>query len=282
MHDETHHCLATVRDAFPEFFSGVSVFEIGSLDVNGSVRNFFQATDYVGVDLVQGPGVDVVGQGEEVRLNREFDVAVSTECLEHNPKYMETFENMVRHVRPGGMVLFTCATTGRAEHGTERSDPAASPGTMARGWNYYKNIEREDLNSFPFESVFESFQFYANRICCDLYFVGLKKPFDQSKAHRGLQQIASTLNVDDNNRMNLQLAAMLKEIEQLHRVGGDPARVAAQIVKAQDKLKHMQSGLTVARNMLDELRNSKTFQLAGLFPSLRKRIARLRHTVGGI
>ena len=112
MHAEIRHCLATVRDAFPEFFSGVSVFEIGSADINGSVRGYFQSTEYVGVDLTPGPGVDVVGQGEEVRLNREFDVAVSTECLEHNPKYFETFENMVRHVRPGGLVLFTCATTG--------------------------------------------------------------------------------------------------------------------------------------------------------------------------
>ena len=97
MHEEVRLCLATVRDAFPEFFSGVSVFEIGSADINGSVRSYFQPTDYVGVDLMSGPGVDVVGQGEDVRLDREFDVAVSTECLEHNPKYFETFENMLRH-----------------------------------------------------------------------------------------------------------------------------------------------------------------------------------------
>jgi SAM-dependent methyltransferase len=281
MHDETHLCLTTVREAFPEFFSGASVFEIGSLDVNGSVREYFQSTDYVGVDLVAGPSVDVVAQGGDVRLDREFDIAISTECLEHNPKYMETFENMVRHVRPGGMVLFTCATTGRAEHGTERSDPAASPGTMARGWNYYKNIEREDLDSFPFESVFESFQFYVNRICCDLYFVGLKKPFDKLKADRGLAQIAATLNVDENNQMTWQLADMLKEIEQIAKFSDD-ARITTQIAKAQDKLKQIQSGLSVARNLLDDMRNSKTFPLAGLLPSLRKRVARLRHTIRGI
>ena len=282
MHAEIKHCLSTVRDAFPQFFSGVSVFEIGSLDVNGSVREFFRPTDYVGVDLVPRPGVDVVGQGEDVRLNREFDVAVSTECLEHNPKYMETFENMVRHVRPGGMVLFTCASTGRPEHGTERSDSGDSPGTRARGWNYYKNIESEDLSGFPFESVFESFQFYANRISCDLYFVGLKKPFDGSKARRGLEQIASTLNVDENNRLTLQLSSMLREIEQLNRSGGDPARVGTQILKAQQKLQQAQDALLGARNQLHGLENSKTFRLAGLLPSVRKRVARLRRIVNGI
>ena len=282
MHAEVRHCLATVRDAFPEFFSGVSVFEVGSADINGSVRTYFQSTDYVGVDLVPGPGVDVVGQGEDVRLGREFDVAVSTECLEHNPKYFETFENMVRHVRPGGLVLFTCASTGRPEHGTERSTPEDSPGTRVRGWNYYKNLESEDLNGFPFESVFENFRFYANRISCDLYFVGLKKPFDGSKARRGLEQVATTLNVDENNRLTLQLSSMLKEIEQLNRNGGDPARINAEILKAQQKLQQAQDALQGARNGLHGLQNSKTFRLAGLLPSLRRRVARLRRIVDGI
>ncbi|HYJ43570.1 MAG: methyltransferase domain-containing protein [Xanthobacteraceae bacterium] len=282
MHAEIRHCLATVRDVFPEFFSGVSVLEIGSADINGSVRSYFQSADYVGVDLIPGPGVDVVGQGEDVRLNREFDVAVSTECLEHNPKYFETFENMVRHVRPGGLVLFTCATTGRPEHGTERSDPGDSPGTMVKGWNYYRNVEPEDLGAFPFDGVFESFRFYVNRISCDLYFVGLKKPFDGAKAGRGLDRIATTLSVDESNRLTMQVSSMLKEIEQLNRNGGDPARIAVEIDKAQQKLKQTQDALIGARNQLHGVENSKTFRLVGLLPSLRKRIARARRIVDGI
>jgi SAM-dependent methyltransferase len=282
MHAEGRHCLATVRDTFPEFFSGVSVFEIGSADINGSVRSYFQSSDYVGVDLTPGPGVDVVGQGEDVRLNREFDIAVSTECLEHNPKYFETFENMVRHVRPGGLVLFTCATTGRPEHGTERSDPGDSPGTMVKGWNYYKNIESEDLNGFPFDSVFESHRFYVNRISSDLYFVGLKKPFDGAKARRGLERIAATLNVDESNRLTMQLASMVNEIEQLNRNGGDPTRIQAELIKLEQKLKQTQDALLGARNHLHGLQNSRTFRLAGLLPSLRRRVERLRRIVDGI
>jgi SAM-dependent methyltransferase len=282
MHAEVHHCLATVRDTFPEFFSGVSVFEIGSADINGSVRGYFQSTDYVGVDLIPGPGVDVVGQGEDVRLDRAFDIAVSTECLEHNPKYFETFENMVRHVRPGGMVLFTCATTGRPEHGTERSDPGDSPGTVARGWNYYKNVKAEDLSAFPFDSVFESHRFYVNRISSDLYFVGLKKPYDGDKAWRGLERMAATLNVDENNRLTAQLSSMLNEIEQLAKNGGDPKRIAAEIDKARQKLKQTQDALTGARNQALGLQHSKTFKLAALLPSLRRRVERLRRIVDGI
>ena len=153
---------------------------------------------------------------------------------------------------------------------------------MVKGWNYYKNVEAADLGAFPFDSVFESHRFYVNRISCDLYFVGLKKPFDGAKARRGLDRIAATLNVDESNRLTMQLSSMLKEIEQLSRNGGDPARIAAEIEKAQQKLKQAQDALTGARNQLHGVENSKTFRLVSLLPSLRKRVARARRIVDGV
>jgi SAM-dependent methyltransferase len=282
MHAEIRHCLATVHDVFPEFFSGVSVFEIGSADINGSVRNYFRSNRYVGVDLIPGPGVDLVAQGEDVRLNQEFDVAISTECFEHNPKYYETFENMVRHVRPGGLVLFTCATTGRPEHGTARAEPGDSPGTVARGWNYYKNVVSSDFDAFPFRDVFQDHRFLVNRISCDLYFIGLKKPFDAQRAHDGLERIAATVNVDETNRLSMQLSSILWTIEHHVRNGGDAASIEAEIERAQYKLQQMQNALTGARNIVVGTQNSKTFRIVGLLPSLRQRIARLRRTLEGI
>ncbi len=35
------HFLSIVRNVFPQFFVNAPVLEIGSYDVNGSVRNFF-------------------------------------------------------------------------------------------------------------------------------------------------------------------------------------------------------------------------------------------------
>ena len=43
-----------------------------------------------------------------------FDVVISCECFEHNPYWRETFLNMTRVLRPGGLFVLTCATTGRA------------------------------------------------------------------------------------------------------------------------------------------------------------------------
>jgi hypothetical protein len=153
---------------------------------------------------------------------------------------------------------------------------------MVKGWNYYRNVEAADLGAFPFDSVFESHRFYVNRISCDLYFVGLKKPFDSAKARRGLDRIAATLNVDENNRLTMQLSSMLKEIEQLNKNGGDAARIAVEIDKAQQKLKQTQDAMLGARNQLHGVENSKTFRLVGLLPSLRRRIGRVRRIVDGV
>ena len=63
------------------------VIEIGSYDVNGSVRPLFEPTaeEYVGVDIAKGPTVDVVVKEDESLLDRfdEFDLVISTEMLEH-------------------------------------------------------------------------------------------------------------------------------------------------------------------------------------------------------
>jgi len=135
MHAALEFFLTTVKVAFPHFFDNVSVLEIGSFDINGSVRKYFnQPKEFVGVDLTPGKGVDIVGQGQEISLGRKFDVVLSTECFEHNPFYKETFANMVRHSRPGGLIIFTCASTGRPEHGTSRAEPSSSPGTIKVGW----------------------------------------------------------------------------------------------------------------------------------------------------
>ena len=61
-HPEQVGFFKAVIDANRTFLEDASVLEIGSYDVNGTVRKLFAAAGhYVGVDLVEGPGVDVVG-----------------------------------------------------------------------------------------------------------------------------------------------------------------------------------------------------------------------------
>lgn len=128
------------------------LLEIGSLDVNGSVRRRFpRASPYVGIDLASGPGVDVVATGHDFGRDETFVTVVTTECLEHDPGWRTTLANIVRVLRPGGALLLTCATTGRHEHGTGRTSPAMSPITAqaaARAGttsDHYRNLTAADV-----------------------------------------------------------------------------------------------------------------------------------------
>lgn len=173
-HPEQRVFIEQVRQQFPEYFAGVKVLEIGSLDINGTVRDFFSDCDYTGVDLAEGPGVDLVGQGQELDFpHRNFSAVISAECFEHNPYWKETFENMTRMC--SGLVVFTCATHGRAEHGTSRTTPQNSPFTVSEGWDYYRNLGAEDFDTEYLADKFQSWEFTTNDASHDLYFWGLVK-----------------------------------------------------------------------------------------------------------
>ena len=172
-HPEQRQFLARVKQEQPEFFHGQRVLEIGSLNINGTARDFFTDCDYTGVDLGPGDGVDVVGLGHEVAFDKPFDVALSCECFEHNPHWAATFLNMYKQVRAGGLIIVTCATVGRAEHGTARTSPQDAPLVP---WDYYRNLVREDFyDHFDIKAMFSTYAWNANPISHDLNFWGLVK-----------------------------------------------------------------------------------------------------------
>jgi SAM-dependent methyltransferase len=84
-----------------------AVLEVGSYDVNGSVRPFFTGS-YVGVDMRAGPQVDMVAYADALPFDDEsFDVVVSTEMLEHDPRPWRSLDEMARVLRHGGVLLLT-------------------------------------------------------------------------------------------------------------------------------------------------------------------------------
>ena len=183
------------------FPSSGSVLEIGSYQVNesGSLRAIFSGCSYTGVDWAEGPGVDVVASGHDVNLTSDsFDVTLSAECFEHNPLWRETFANMYRMTKPGGILIITCASRGRIEHGTARSvKPNYSPGTTAVGWNYYMNLGQADFErGFNISGMFSAHHFYEVRSSHDLYFFGVKygatgPVFNTEAIRQGVDKLAN-------------------------------------------------------------------------------------------
>lgn len=163
--------VAGLKQRFPQYFTGSKVCEIGSLDINGSIRQFFTGCDYVGVDLGAGRGVDVVARGEELDYpDNHFDVVASCECFEHNPEWIKTFNNMARMAN--GLVFFSCATTGRPEHGTRKTSPEDAPFCH----DYYRNLTEQDFRDSCDLSKFEVYEFITNDNPADLYFWAICKP----------------------------------------------------------------------------------------------------------
>ena len=170
-----------VKGKFPESFKNKKVFDGGSLDINGNNRIFFEDDcDYIGCDIGPGKNVDVVCPIHKYECNdEEFDTVISTECFEHDRHYVESLKNLVRMLKSGGLFLFTCATTGRREHGTRRSDGNfANPLSKDHGdWaDYYLNVTEEMVrDAIDVDEIFESYEFSGNASPADLYFWGIKK-----------------------------------------------------------------------------------------------------------
>jgi SAM-dependent methyltransferase len=96
------------------------VLDVGSYDVNGSYKQFFNTPcyDYTGLDMEAGPNVDIVPSSpyawKEIETDA-FDVVVSGQALEHIEFFWLTVSEMVRVLRKDG-ILCLIAPNGFAEH----------------------------------------------------------------------------------------------------------------------------------------------------------------------
>lgn len=167
--------ISGTREFLPEYFQSSSVLEVGSLNINGSIRDFFTECQYIGLDLGEGQGVDLVCPGQDYGEKAgRFDVVASCECMQHNPRWRETWINMLRLLKPDGLMLMTCATAGRRQHSTEQFSNDLSPFKLSIGQNYYRNLLKEDFEAIIVHSGwFSHHEFLTDHFHNDLLFYGL-------------------------------------------------------------------------------------------------------------
>lgn len=121
--------------------SHFKVLEIGSLDINGSIRPIFYpfAEKYIGIDIQEGPGVDVVTSATDYLKPGYFDIVICAEVFEHTPDWKKIIDNSYENLVDGGIFISTMAGEGRAPHSALDENPI-------REWEHYSNIGWWELN----------------------------------------------------------------------------------------------------------------------------------------
>jgi SAM-dependent methyltransferase len=91
---------------FLEIGSYLSFFNIRSLAPNGS--------NYLGVDLGAGPGVDIVLTDPYVLPfdDNSFDFVISSSCFEHSEFFWLTYMEIIRVLKPSGLFYLNAPSNG--------------------------------------------------------------------------------------------------------------------------------------------------------------------------
>lgn len=117
--------------------------DLGGRDINGGIRDLIPNGRWLGVDIEEGPAVDLVHDCTTdwpSSLNL-FDIVVCTEVLEHVQQWRNLLKTCAQALDPmGAQLLFvTAASTNRRPHGASGAlDPA--PG------EWYRNVSPEDVS----------------------------------------------------------------------------------------------------------------------------------------
>lgn len=183
-HREQQEYCEWVRHLYPQNFNSLSsdninVLDVGSLDINGNNRGLFSDNvNYLGIDLQAGKNVNLVCPMHRLQECNPggpvyFDTIISTECLEHDKYWVLSLQAMCSYLRPKGLLLITCATTGRKPHGIYEYTPEDSPFTN----DYYYNLTENDFRQAIFEvdRRFKTVEFSVDHNHHDLRLYAIKK-----------------------------------------------------------------------------------------------------------
>jgi SAM-dependent methyltransferase len=102
---------------------GKRILEVGAIDVNGSIRPIlerFQPAEYIGVDLIEGKGVDRICRVEDLVTEfgpNSFDFVVASELLEHVRDWRSAVSNLKNVCKPNGIIFITTRSPGFKYHG---------------------------------------------------------------------------------------------------------------------------------------------------------------------
>ena len=93
------------------------ILDVGSLDINGSVKAIFKDCEYIGIDIRAGKNVDRIMDSHYLSFDKQtFDCVVCCEMLEHDKDPFATLAEIYRVLKDRGFLIITAAGIGFPKH----------------------------------------------------------------------------------------------------------------------------------------------------------------------
>jgi predicted SAM-dependent methyltransferase len=162
MHSSAYEFGKRFFQTYTQDLKNFSVVEIGSQNVNGALRDHKpqNCQDYIGLDFVNGNGVDVVLQ-DAYKFPfpaNTFDVLVTSSCFEHSEMFWLSFLEGMRVLKPHGIMYCNAPSSWMMYHRYPvdcwRFYPDAAKGLQS--WGKYNGMNVAVLESFivkPWEDL---------------------------------------------------------------------------------------------------------------------------------
>ncbi len=113
--------------------------DLGGADWNGTARSWFPAARWHALDLQVhagqvDPRLEAVIEADAAtwRSPDRYDLVLCTEVLEHAERWRDIVSTAWWHLRPGGLLIVTCAGPSRRPHGASGA-PEPAPGEHYQG-----------------------------------------------------------------------------------------------------------------------------------------------------
>jgi hypothetical protein len=146
----------------------ISVIEIGSRDINGTIRSHFPAASWIGLDRIAGPGVDVVGNALDYIPPHLVSHVICCEVFEHFGEWQYLLDVAYRWLIPSGRIIVTCAGIGRSVHS------AIDGGDTLHFGEWYQNISERRMTEGLMFSGFRDIDVSGNEYWKDTYATAIK------------------------------------------------------------------------------------------------------------
>lgn len=108
-----NNCVSFYNDFCKQSSEKLKVVDFGSYDVNGCLKPVFKDHNYIGIDMTEGPNVDIVCINDSTPFeSNSIDVIVSSSSFEHDDFFWMTFLEMCRILKPGGLIYINAPSAG--------------------------------------------------------------------------------------------------------------------------------------------------------------------------